>query len=76
MTLEEAEKIAKIAGTADGGCPSCVGNICERLNEAAFGFVFTPTSEQQPPEPRDEYDTDPEDWGSCGVVVRVDFFGE
>lgn len=76
MTIEEAEKIAKIAGTADGGCSSCVGGICERLNDAAFGFVFTPTDEAQPPEPYDEYDTDPEDWRSYGVVVRVDLFGE
>jgi hypothetical protein len=34
MTLEEAEKIAKIASTADGGCGQCCTSLADQLNEA------------------------------------------
>jgi hypothetical protein len=40
MTLEEAEKIATIAETADGGCPYCVGSIVEQLGEAFPEFQW------------------------------------
>lgn len=34
MTLEEAQKIASIASTADSGCSVCVGSLCDALQEA------------------------------------------
>ena len=34
MTLEEANKLAGIVGTADGGCEQCVGSLCYLLNES------------------------------------------
>lgn len=42
MTDEEAEKIASIIATADGGCFVCVGELAEQLNEAFPEFVWTP----------------------------------
>lgn len=40
MTLEEAQKIARVAETADDGCTSCVPALCEELNKADLGFRF------------------------------------
>jgi hypothetical protein len=40
MTLEEAKKLASIFETADGGCPSCIRDICRQANEAELGFKF------------------------------------
>ncbi len=39
MTREEAEKIARIFETADGGdCLSCMDGLCREANEAQLGF--------------------------------------
>jgi hypothetical protein len=40
MTLEEAEKLCRIAETADGGCHVCVRVIVEELNEAFPQFQW------------------------------------
>lgn len=31
MTLDEARKVAAIMNTADGGCPSCAGDLIDRF---------------------------------------------
>ncbi len=41
MTLEEARKIAAIAGTVDGGCAGCCEDVVERLNSAFPEFAWT-----------------------------------
>jgi hypothetical protein len=43
MTLAEARAVARIVGTADHGCPICVGNLIDQLNGAGLGFVFEST---------------------------------
>jgi hypothetical protein len=42
MTLEEAKKVANVCKTADNGCPTCVGNICDMLNKVftEFNWIF------------------------------------
>lgn len=40
MTREEAERLAKVLATADGGCPVCVHSICEKANDAQLGWWF------------------------------------
>jgi len=40
MTKDEADKIARVIATADGGCSVCISNLCELLNEADLGFSF------------------------------------
>lgn len=35
MTLDEATAIARIIGTADGGCSNCVGDLVDQM-QAAF----------------------------------------
>ena len=43
MTLGEAQDLALIIGTADGGCHCCVEALCDKLNKAfpAFRWVNT-----------------------------------
>lgn len=69
MTPEEAQTIARIAGTADGGCPNCVSDIVERLNKAELGYVWTMTDETYM-EPAGWYD-DPQAMRVAGLVVQV-----
>jgi hypothetical protein len=40
MTLEEAEQVARIASTCDGGCSHCIPELVGRLNAAFPAFVF------------------------------------
>lgn len=42
MTAEEAKKVAQIASTTDGGCPSCAAQLVVRLERAwpEHGGVF------------------------------------
>lgn len=40
MTNDEAEKIAKIISTVDGGCAYCIDSAIERLNAAGLGWQF------------------------------------
>lgn len=40
MTLDEARKIAAVAGTADGGCWDCVDRLVECLNETFPEFEW------------------------------------
>lgn len=51
MTLEEAQKLASIAITVDGGCLVCVHNVVEALNEAFPEFVW----EQKDPQNYDKH---------------------
>lgn len=69
MTLDEASKIAMIAGTADNGCSSCVGNMVERLNVAFPAFTWEMTSDSQYEQP--DWSDDPEDEQVVGLVVDV-----
>jgi hypothetical protein len=41
MTLEEAQKVADIACTADYGCSSCAWELCGGLQEAFPQFTWT-----------------------------------
>lgn len=41
MTLEEAKKVAKIIGTADRGCPVCVGRLVEMSRKLFPEFRWT-----------------------------------
>jgi hypothetical protein len=45
MTRDEAEKIAKLIGFADGGCPACVGALVECANGLGLGYQFEMTDE-------------------------------
>jgi hypothetical protein len=45
MTLEEAEKIAKIISTADGGCSNCVIEMTEEWNKVFPEYKMTCTKE-------------------------------
>lgn len=40
MTLDEAEKLAKIFLTVDGGCSSCIAGVCEEATTAGLGFTW------------------------------------
>lgn len=41
MTLDEARRVAKIIGTADGGCSVCVGNLVDKMNSEFPEFEWT-----------------------------------
>lgn len=41
MTLKEAQTIAKIIDTADGGCCVCVRSLCEQMQEAFPMFTWS-----------------------------------
>ncbi len=41
MTLEEAQKLAKVFETVDGGCSVCVRSICTEANLQQFGFIWS-----------------------------------
>jgi len=45
MTLDEAIKLGKIIGTADGGCSNCVGLLVELANKEFPEFNFTTGNE-------------------------------
>lgn len=57
MTQEEADKIARVIGTADGGCDTCVGDLVELLNGADLGFQWAATGKvaKYPVHEEDEY---------------------
>lgn len=40
VTFEEAKKVARIAGKADGGCANCVRHLVEELNKEFPEFVW------------------------------------
>lgn len=40
MNLREAQKIAKIIGSADNGCSVCVNDLVNQLNNSNLGFHF------------------------------------
>lgn len=47
MTLEDANKVARAIGLADGGCGHCAQEIADELNESfpSFSFEEDPTSD-------------------------------
>lgn len=55
MTLEEAQMIAKIVGTADSGCSTCVSGLVAHLNREFPGFVFV-AGAYAPPLDDDDFD--------------------
>lgn len=40
MTLDEAKVVGRIAGMADGGCPSCIEALLDELRVAFPGFTW------------------------------------
>jgi hypothetical protein len=42
MNREEASRIARVIGSADGGCSHCVGALVEKLNALELGWKFIP----------------------------------
>jgi hypothetical protein len=47
MTQAEADKIAMIISTADGGCPHCVRDLCDAANGQSLGYVFSMTGAER-----------------------------
>jgi hypothetical protein len=45
MTKTEAEKLANIIATADGGCSNCVDDMIDKFNSAQFGWHLIPRDE-------------------------------
>jgi hypothetical protein len=41
MTQDEANAIARVIETADGGCDVCIRRLCDELNAADLDFEFT-----------------------------------
>jgi hypothetical protein len=41
MTLDEAQKIAAIIGTADSGCPVCIGKLVDLCNKSFPDFEWS-----------------------------------
>lgn len=70
MTEDEARQIGMIAGTADSGCPGCVGSMVERLNKTFPDWRWRATNEHQREQP--DWSDDPEDERSVGLVVTVE----
>lgn len=58
MTQEEAEKIARIVSTADGGCPTCIARLISRLNGAGLGWTFHRVSGEWTERPADDLEDD------------------
>lgn len=54
MTLDEARQIARVIGTADSGCSSCVHNLVDKLNNRQLGWTFVYA--RKPLFVRNEYD--------------------
>lgn len=46
MTLEEAEKIARLISMADGGCHHCIEHLTKEAGKAFPEFTFAMTSER------------------------------
>lgn len=69
MTIEEAQIIGRIIGTADGGCSTCIAALANRFNAAGLGFVFTPTDEPIMEQP--DWSENPEDVMYVGNLVSV-----
>jgi hypothetical protein len=46
VDLNDAQKIAKIIGTADNGCDTCVGELVSKLNGQFPRFVWAATGER------------------------------
>lgn len=46
ITIEDAERFARIISTADSGCSCCVGSLVEEANDAFPEFVFKMEKEE------------------------------
>ena len=71
MTLEEAQTIALIAGTADGGCSTCVSNMLKRLNAAFPEFTFSISNGIKATYEKPDWSNDPDDINCVGIKVEV-----
>lgn len=69
MTQDEANKIAAIIATADGGCSVCVENLIRRMNSADLGFTFKQTGADI--EEQADWSDDPEDTVTYPGVVAI-----
>lgn len=78
MTENEAIKIARIIGTADNACSSCVGGLVGYLNDEFPEFKFELTNENihefiyetGKTVIKNEYDP-PEDWDYFDSLTRL-----
>lgn len=52
MTLDEMRTVARIIGTADGGCSTCVGDLVRQMREAFPQFEFVIGDEVEEPDPQ------------------------
>lgn len=41
MTLEEAQKVARVVAKADGGCLDCVSSLVDKLNRELPEFEWS-----------------------------------
>lgn len=61
MTQDEANKVAAVIRTADGGCSSCVSELCRRMTAAGLGFDFTMTGRNVEEVVQPDWSDDPDD---------------
>jgi hypothetical protein len=74
LTLEEAKIIARIAGTADSGCTTCVRGLAKRLQKEFPQFNWT-AHKQSAFEYMDEDGNilgPDDDWDHCETYVPID----
>lgn len=69
ITRDEARRIARAIGGADGGCLNCAKGLAEEMNDAGLGWRFDATK-------KDLFVKAPE-WGDPGdryrrVYVRIE----
>ena len=69
MDIEDAKKIARIAGTVDDGCPGCVDEVVDKLKIAFPQFTWERTREHIYEQP--DWSDDPGDKRRVGLLVNV-----
>lgn len=70
MTRAEAEAVAGVAVTVDGGCSHCVGNVCESLTGQNLGWAWTMREVKR--EVSAEESSTGEAWVGTDLVVDVE----
>ena len=72
MTLDEANRIARLIGYADSACSNCVGNLVTQANTLFPEFKFTQTDETRTDRSGWEPLDDPYPSGPRWIVVTVE----
>lgn len=61
MTQAEADAIAAVIRTADGGCSVCVRDLCRRMTDAGLGWAFAMTGRDIEVMDQPNWSDDPDD---------------